>query len=85
MQTDQDLEYLSRSQLKTEVKRLRDAIRQDRDSSGHDLCHWRPELWGTLPEGFTTVEPKVPSFWEFMIRCFLYRWNLGKGCEKCTI
>lgn len=78
---DQDLEFLNRSQLKAECIKLRAAIRVDRDLSGHELCHYRPELWGVLPEGATTVAPVVPSFLVFMWRCFLYRWSLARA--KC--
>ena len=35
---DKDLDQMSREQLVEEVKRLRQAIRQHRDSSGHELC-----------------------------------------------
>jgi len=33
-----------------EVKRLRQGIRQHRDSSLHELCWHHPSLWGLLPE-----------------------------------
>ncbi len=81
---DKDVEFMSRSQLKDEVLKLRAAIRTDRDLSGHDLCHHRPELWGLLPEGYAVMRITVPSFWEFMWRCFQYRWNLGKECKSCS-
>ncbi len=51
---DGDLDGLSRDELVAEVQRLRDAIRAHRDSSGHDLCWYHPELWATLPESSTT-------------------------------
>jgi hypothetical protein len=35
---DEDLERLGREALIAEVKRLRQGIREHRDSSGHDLC-----------------------------------------------
>ena len=47
---DEDLERLSREALIAEVKRLRQGIREHRDSSGHDLCWHHPQLWGLLPE-----------------------------------
>lgn len=33
-----------------EVVRLREGIRQHRDSSLHELCWHYPALWGLLPE-----------------------------------
>ena len=47
---DADLDALSREQLIIEIKQLRGAIRQHRDSSGHDLCWHHPALWSLLPE-----------------------------------
>ena len=35
---DKDVEQMSREQLVAEVKRLRQGIRQHRDSTGHALC-----------------------------------------------
>ena len=35
---DEDVEQMSREQLVTEVKRLRQGIRQHRDCTGHELC-----------------------------------------------
>jgi uncharacterized protein YndB with AHSA1/START domain len=35
---DEDLEQLTRDELVAEVKKLRDGIRQHRDSTKHDLC-----------------------------------------------
>ena len=53
---DEDLERLSREALIAEVKRLRQGIREHRDSSGHDLCWHHPQLWGLLPE---RVDPEI--------------------------
>jgi hypothetical protein len=47
---DTDLEQMSREQLIEEVKKLRQGVRQHRDSSGHELCWHHPELWRLLPE-----------------------------------
>jgi len=41
---DEDLDSLGREELIAEVKRLRTAIRENRDSSGHDLCWHHPKL-----------------------------------------
>lgn len=72
---DHDLRKMSREQLQEEVMTLRQAIRQHRDCSGHDLCHWHPELWSTLPEK-ELPKRKVPGFIEFLFNCVRYRWGL---------
>ena len=74
---DEDLERLSREQLLAEVKRLRDGIRQHRDSSGHDLCWHHPQLWGLLPE---PVDPQiaVPPWPKFLRGCVTYRESLDR-------
>ena len=46
---DEDLETMTRKQLIAEAKRLRAAIREHRDSTGHALWH-HPALWNLLPE-----------------------------------
>ena len=46
---DDDLNEMSREALIETVKRLRAGIRKHRDSSGHDLCWFHPQLWGLLP------------------------------------
>ncbi len=72
-----DLELLSRDELVAEVIRLRAAIREHRDSSGHDLCWHHPALWGLLPEGTDPV-PVVPEWPEFMRGCVRYRQSLDE-------
>jgi len=47
---DDDLDAMSRDELSAEVKRLRNAIRQHREATGHDLCWHHPQLWDMLPE-----------------------------------
>ena len=47
---DEDLAEMTRDHLITEVKKLRQGIREHRDSSGHELCWHHPALWGLLPE-----------------------------------
>jgi len=47
---DADLDQMSRDQLIAEAKKLREGIRQHRDSSEHELCWHHPALWGLLPE-----------------------------------
>lgn len=77
---DKDLERLSRSQLVAEVKRLREGIRADRDSTGHNLCWYRPELWDLLPEK-VEPEPTVPPREEFLHHCAIYRDSLDDGSK----
>ena len=74
---DEDLEPLSREALIAEVKRLRQGIRQHRDSSGHDLCWHHPQLWGLLPE---RVDPEiaVPPWPRFLRGCVKYRESLER-------
>jgi hypothetical protein len=72
---DEDLELLSRDELVREVMRLRDGIRQHRDSTGHDLCWHHPALWGLLPEA-TDPLPSVPDWPEFLRGCIRYRQSL---------
>jgi hypothetical protein len=72
---DADLERLSLEELVAEMKRLRAAIREHRDSSGMALCWYHPELWGLLPEN---VDPDitVPEWPQFLRGCVRYRQSL---------
>ena len=63
------------NQLQAEVMKLRTAIRNHRDSSGHDLCWYVPELWTTLPEQPET-KIEVPPPCEFVENCMKYRLSL---------
>ncbi len=74
---DEDLEKLNREELLQEVKRLRNGIRSDRDSSGHELCWHHPQLWGLLPEK-TSPDITVPGWPKFLRGCILYRESLDK-------
>ena len=74
---DEDLERLSREALIAEVKRLRQGIREHRDSSGHDLCWHHPQLWGLLPEK-TDPLPNVPPWPQFLRGCLKYRESLDR-------
>ena len=74
---DTDLEQMSREQLVEEVKRLRQGIRQHRDSSGHELCWHHPALWGLLPEK-TDPLPMVPDWPQFIQGCVRYRQSLDE-------
>jgi hypothetical protein len=72
---DEDLERLGREALIAEVKRLRQGIREHRDSSGHNLCWHHPQLWGLLPE---RIDPDiaVPPWPRFLRGCVKYRESL---------
>jgi hypothetical protein len=72
---DQDIEGLSRGELIVEVKRLRAAIREHRDASGHDLCWHHPALWSMLPEKLAP-DIVVPEWPQFMRGCIKYRQSL---------
>lgn len=75
MQIDADLEPMSREQLLAEVRRLRDGIRQHRDSTGQELCWHHPALWGLLPEKTDPI-PVVPDWPQFLRGCLRYRESL---------
>jgi hypothetical protein len=74
---DEDLDSLSRDELLAEVKKLRAAIREHRDSSGHELCWHHPKLWSLLPE---RVDPEiaVPEWPQFLRGCIRYRQSLDE-------
>jgi hypothetical protein len=74
---DDDLDQMSREQLVAEVKRLRDGIREHRDSTGHELCWHHPKLWALLPERSDPV-PVVPEWPQFMQGCIRYRQSLDE-------
>lgn len=74
---DDDLQQLSREQLMTEVRRLRDGIRRHRDTSGQELCWHHPELWGLLPEKSDPL-PVVPDWPQFLRGCVRYRESLER-------
>ena len=72
---DAQLERMTREELIAEVRRLRQGIREHRDSSGHELCWYHPALWGLLPERIDPV-PVVPEWPQFMQGCVRYRQSL---------
>jgi hypothetical protein len=81
---DDDLEGLSREQLVSEVKRLRQGIRAHRDSSGHDLCWHHPELWALLPEK-VAPEVAVPPWPRFLRGCLRYRESLERELPNAPV
>lgn len=74
---DDDLDELTRDELVAEVKKLRNGIREHRDSTGHELCWHHPQLWGLLPE---RIEPAlaVPEWPQFLRGCLRYRESLDQ-------
>ncbi|HEV8485411.1 MAG TPA: hypothetical protein VGV87_17845 [Blastocatellia bacterium] len=78
---DEDVEEMSREQLISEIRRLRNGIRDHRDSSGHQLCWHHPALWGLLPEK-TDPLPVVPDWPQFLRGCVQYRESLDKQAPK---
>jgi hypothetical protein len=72
---DTDLDAMSREQLIAEIRKLRQAIRAHRDSTGHDLCWHQPALWALLPERTDPV-PVVPEWPQFLAGCIRYRQSL---------
>jgi hypothetical protein len=81
---DQDLDGMSREALLAEVKRLRAGIRAHRDSSGHDLCWYHPQLWGLLPE---PIDPAVavPPWPKFMRGCIAFRNSLDRELPDAPV
>lgn len=74
---DADLEGMSRDQLVAEVKRLRQGIREHRDSTGHELCWYHPALWSLLPKQSDPL-PIVPDWPQFLRGCIRYRQSLDE-------
>jgi hypothetical protein len=74
---DTDLKSLTKEELIAEVAKLRNAIREHRDSSKHKLCWHHPRLWDLLPEK-TEPEIAVPEWPQFMRGCIQYRQSLDQ-------
>lgn len=81
---DSDLEKMSRDSLIAEVKKLRAGIRTHRDSSGHDLCWFHPQLWSLLPEPLAP-EVAVPPWPKFMRGCIAYRSSLDRELAEAPV
>lgn len=78
---DDDLVGMSPDQLVAEVKRLRQGIRQHRDSTGHALCWHQPALWSLLPEPSDPL-PVVPDWPQFLSGCIKYRQSLDEQAAQ---
>lgn len=74
---DDDLKTMSPQQLADEVRRLRKGIRGHRDSSGHALCWFHPQLWTLLPET-TKHNVVVPEWPQFLRGCLKFRESLDR-------
>lgn len=78
---DADLDSKSRHELVLEVKKLRAAIREHRDSTVHELCWHHPQLWSLLPER-TDPLPTVPEWPQFLRGCIRYRESLDEQLPR---
>ena len=74
---DEDLQDMTREQLIDELVKLRNAVRQHRDSSMHELCWHHPAMWSLLPEQ-TDRLPEVPDWPQFLQGCIRYRQSLDE-------
>jgi hypothetical protein len=74
---DADVVNMTEDELRSEVMKLRTAIRSQRDQKGHDLCWYVPELWSVLPER-VQPQPEVPDWCEFMQHCASFRRSLDE-------
>ena len=81
---DEDLDGMDRAALVAEVKRLRAGIRAHRDSSGHDLCWYHPQLWGLLPEPMDP-EVAVPPWPRFMRGCVAFHASLDRELPDAPV
>jgi len=71
----------TREELIGEIRKLRQGIRQHRDSTQHELCWHHPALWGLLPEKTDPI-PVVPEWPEFIRGCVTYRQSLDEQAPK---
>ena len=78
---DSDLESVSHDYLRSEVLKLRNAIREHRDQKGDDRC-WMDdvELYKVLPEGVANVDLSLLSDEQFKRNCDLFIKN-----RKCPV
>jgi hypothetical protein len=72
---DSDLDAMDQAALLAAAKAMRAAIREHRDSTGHDLCWYHPDLWNLLPDA-KAARPVVPDWPQFMRGCVRYRASL---------
>ena len=72
---DADLEDMDAARLRAELRTLRAGVRAHRDSSGHDLCWFHPQLWELLPET-ERADIEVPEWPVFLRGCLAFRQSL---------
>ncbi len=72
---DEDLKNMGPGELLAEIKKLRRGIRKHRDSTGHNLCWFHPDLWNLLPEKYD-MKISVPDWPQFMEGCVRFRKSL---------
>jgi len=78
---DEDLEEMTRNELLDEARKLRQGIREHRNSSMHALCWHHPALWALLPDKSDPV-PVVPEWPEFLKGCIRYRQSLDEQAPQ---
>lgn len=81
---DDDLDTLGREALIAEIKRLRQGIREHRDSTEQELCWHHPQLWGLLPEKLTP-DIAVPPWPKFLRGCLRYREALERELPNAPV
>jgi hypothetical protein len=81
---DDDLDMMDREALVAEVRKLRAAIREHRDASGHDLCWHHPAMWALLPEK-TDPAIAVPPWPKFLRGCVRYRQSLDEQAADAPV
>ena len=81
---DDDLDTMDRTALVSEVRKLRAAIRDHRDQTGHGLCWHHPDLWSLLPEK-TKPSIAVPPWPKFMRGCVRYRQSLDEQAAGAPV
>ncbi len=77
---DSDLDAMDQAALLAAAKAMRAAIREHRDSTGHDLCWYHPDLWNLLPDA-QAARPEVPDWPQFMRGCVRYRASLDSQLQ----
>ncbi|WP_159589882.1 hypothetical protein [Chelativorans xinjiangense] len=81
---DDDLATMDRDALIAEVKKLRAAIREHRDATGHALCWHHPAMWALLPEK-TAPSIAVPPWPKFLRGCIRYRSSLDEQAAGAPV
>ncbi|MDB5525865.1 MAG: hypothetical protein JWM58_3628 [Rhizobium sp.] len=80
---DSDLDAMSRADLLSAARAMRDAIRSHRDTSEHDLCWHHPDMWALLPDP-PQGKQIVPEWPQFMRGCIRYRQSLDQQLASAS-